>query len=245
MKGIYIMKKKILAVAAALTLVSAGFTACGGNNGNESDIIPGNEAPVEEYYDYELAEDEELIDDEDMKDEAEIDLDDYFPDLADNNDNDDDEIDLDDYFPDLGDEPLDDEPLSDEGESSNPLRPMADAALADGEWPFMEEVTDSVIINEFFTLDPDNANYTGFIIMQCPMSASMSEVIIIEANDVDSAKADLDARRTKAIEIDAWYPHDQELAAASIVGTNGNYAYFIIGDSAEAAETALNAYINS
>lgn len=217
------MKNKILAIAAVLAIVAAGFTAC---SGKDTDIEITPEEPAEE----EFISDEELIDDEEMKEENEIDLDDYFSDIL--TDDDDHEHD--------GDEDASDA----EETSQNPLRPIADRALSEGEWPFMDEVTDPVIISEFFTLDVENENYSGLIIMQCPMSASMSEIIIIDAVDVDSAKADLEARRTKAIETDAWYPHDQELAEASIVGTNGSYAYFIIGDNAAAAEDSINAYIS-
>lgn len=226
------MKNKFLALAAVIAIAAAGFTACGNNSGNDADIIVNTAggASAEDGLDEEFLGDEEIIDDEEMQEEAEIDLDEYFPDLA-------------------GDDLIDDETGGGDVDapsdvSTNPLRPMADRALAEGEWPFMDEVTDPVIISEFFTLDVSNSNYNGLIIMQCPMSASMSEVIIIDAVDVDSAKADLEARRTKAIETDAWYPHDQELAEASIVGTNGSYAYFIIGDSAADAESAINAYIS-
>ncbi len=127
-------------------------------------------------------------------------------------------------------------------ESANPLQPIIDKVLSESEWPVLAEVTDPVMLTEFFTLDPENANYKEMIVMQCPISATMSEIIIINAEDVDSAKADLEARRTKAIEVDAWYPNDQILAEESIVGTNGSYAYFIIGTNAAAAEKSINDY---
>lgn len=127
-------------------------------------------------------------------------------------------------------------------ESANPLQPIIDKVLSESEWPILAEVTDPVMLTEFFTLDPENANYKEMIVMQCPISATMSEIIIINAEDVDSAKADLEARRTKAIEVDAWYPNDQILAEESIVGTNGSYAYFIIGTNAAAAEKSINDY---
>lgn len=139
------------------------------------------------------------------------------------------------------DEPAEDEvPSEDEGEvGANPLQGVVDAALAVGEWPAMMEITDEMMLTEYFMIDPANANYRNFMVMQCPMSAIMSEIIIIEADDVDAAKADLDARRNKAITQDAWYPNDVELAEASIVGTEGNYAYFILAGSAAEAETAI------
>ncbi|MBQ5319910.1 MAG: DUF4358 domain-containing protein [Oscillospiraceae bacterium] len=133
-----------------------------------------------------------------------------------------------------------DVPSEDGGEvGANPLQALADAALAAGEWPAMMEITDTMMLTDYFMLDPENANYRNMIVMQCPMSATMSEVIIIEADDVEAAKADLNARREKAITQDAWYPNDVELAEASIVGTEGDYAYFILAAAAAEAEPAL------
>ncbi len=139
------------------------------------------------------------------------------------------------------DEPAEDEaPSEDGGEvGMNPLQTVVDVALAVGEWPAMMEITDTMMLTEYFMLDPENANYRNLLVMQCPMSATMSEIIIIEADDVDAAKADLEARREKAITQDAWYPNDVELAEASIVGTEGDYAYFILAGSAAEAETAI------
>ncbi len=133
-----------------------------------------------------------------------------------------------------------DVPSEDGGEvAANALQPLVDAALAVGEWPAMMEVTDTMMLTDYFVLDPENANYLNMIVMQCPMSATMSEIIIIEAEDVEAAKADLNARRDKAISQDAWYPNDVELAEASIVGAEGNYAYFVLAGSAAEAETAI------
>ncbi len=137
-------------------------------------------------------------------------------------------------------ESVEEAPYEDGGEvSANALQPVADAALAVGEWPAMMEVTDTMMLTDYFMLDPENANYLNMLVMQCPMSATMSEIIIIEAEDVEAAKADLNARRDKAISQDAWYPNDVELAEASIVGTEGNYAYFILAGAAAEAEPAI------
>ena len=133
-----------------------------------------------------------------------------------------------------------------EGEGTeNPLQPIADAGLAVGEWPALWEVDDDMILEDFFLLDANNENYRNMIVLQCPMSANMTELIIIEANDVDAAKADLEARQKKAQEKDAWYPDDVERAGASIVGTEGDYAYFILcGDPGE-VEKAITDYIKT
>ncbi len=124
--------------------------------------------------------------------------------------------------------------------ASNPLMPLIDAAVASSDkWPTLVEVTDETIIKDYFLLDKNNENYNEMIIMQCPMSASMSEIIIIKTNDVEAAKADLEARQKKAQDSDAWYPNDVELADSSIVGTEGEYVYFILAQGASEAETAI------
>ena len=123
--------------------------------------------------------------------------------------------------------------------SANPLQPLMDAVLAVGEWPALMEVTDAQILSDFFLLNAENENYRNLIVYQCPMSSPMTEIIIIEADDAEAAKSDLEARRTKAIEQDAFYPNDVDVANASIVGTEGNYAYFILTAIAADAEPAL------
>lgn len=221
-----IMNKKIISVAAVLAAAAMLFAACGA----EKDQTVSDTAASESVTSAVESESTEIVFeyDEEMDEEEEIDLDEYFPDVPDKDETSDSEA---------------SEEIADEA-SENPLQPMVDKALAESEWPMMAEVTDPVILKEFFTLDPENENYNEMIVMQCPISAVMSEIIIINANDTDSAKADLEARKTKAIETDAWYPRDQELAEASIVGVNGSYAYFIIGENAAAAETSINNYIS-
>ncbi|MCM1328521.1 MAG: DUF4358 domain-containing protein [Ruminococcus sp.] len=137
------------------------------------------------------------------------------------------------------------EDTTEEEISDNPLQPIADAALAVGEWPMLWEVDDPMLISDFFLLDAENDNYQNMLILQCPMSANMTEIILIKAEDVSAAKADLEARRKKAQEQDAFYPDDVERAGASIVGTEGDYAYFLMGDNAASAETEIVNYIKN
>lgn len=132
--------------------------------------------------------------------------------------------------------------VSDTGEEAvSALQTAAETAIDGQEWPSMAVVSNDEkdFIADFFLLDADNANYKELFIFQCPMSANMSELIIIEAEDVSSAKADLEARQKKAREQDAFYPDDVERAGASIVGTEGSYAYFIMGNNASDVEKAL------
>ena len=134
--------------------------------------------------------------------------------------------------------PSDDETATDSSGNS----PLADAvsAVTDAvEWPAMEQITDPDIALEFFKLDLNNPNYNDIIIMQCPMSAVMAEIIVINAQDVDSAKEDLLQRQAKMRETDAFYPNDVEVAEKSIVGVSGNFVYFIAGTNAAESEEIL------
>ncbi|MCI5752017.1 MAG: DUF4358 domain-containing protein [Oscillospiraceae bacterium] len=124
-------------------------------------------------------------------------------------------------------------------ETVNPLNNLAQAALAVGEWPMMDEVTDENIIADYFLLDKNDPNYINLIVMQCPMSANMSELIIIEAEDTSAAADALKERRKKAQDTDAFYPADQEKAKNAIVGTSGKYAYYILSSEPEKSEEAI------
>lgn len=138
-----------------------------------------------------------------------------------------------------------DEDVTDGETAPNALQPIADAALAVGEWPALWEVADPMLISDYFLLDASNENYQNLLILQCPMSANMTEIILIQADDVSAAKADLEARQKKAQDQDAFYPDDVERAGASIVGTEGDYAYFLMGDNASTAETEIVNYIKN
>lgn len=129
--------------------------------------------------------------------------------------------------------------------TTNSLKPIIEKITSESEWPALDMVTDPTILSEYFLLDASNENYKEMIVMQCPISAVMSEIIIIQADDVDAAAEDLKARQQKAIDQDAWYPDDIDMANNSIVGTCGDYAYFIIGSEAETAEKIINDYVTN
>ena len=133
---------------------------------------------------------------------------------------------------------------ADDGTSADSVQnsPLADAVAAVTnavEWPVLEQITDPDIALEFFKLDLANSNYEDIVIMQCPMSATMAEIIVIKAADVDAAKADLEERQAKMRDTDAFYPNDVEIAEKSIVGTSGNYVYFLAGINAADSEEIL------
>ena len=215
--------KKIIAMISAIAMCAAMFTACSSNDTETTETTA--DTTIAEVTDDTAAEGDIIISEEEATEETTVETMEEVPAETEES----------------ADEPAEDEvPSEDEGEvGANPLQGVVDAALAVGEWPAMMEITDEMMLTEYFKIDPANANYRNFMVMQCPMSATMSEIIIIEAVDVDAAKADLDARREKAITQDAWYPNDVELAEASIVGTEGSYAYFILAGSAAEAETAI------
>lgn len=107
------------------------------------------------------------------------------------------------------------------------------------EWAVLDRITDNEIAKEFFKLDLENPEYKDIVIMQCPMNAVLAEMIIIETDNVDGAKADLEARKDKLINVDAFYPNAVEIAENSIVGTYNNIVYFIASDTASESEDIL------
>lgn len=129
-------------------------------------------------------------------------------------------------------ETLPEETEAEVSESHIAIVTAIEEVIAAREHTAMVEVSDPVILKEFFLIDTADTNIKEAVVYQCPMSAVMSEIIVLQADDVEAAKEVLNNRRTKAIEQDAFYPKDAENAEASIVGTVGNYAYFVINDNA-------------
>lgn len=107
------------------------------------------------------------------------------------------------------------------------------------ELPALAEVTDPEMILDYFKLDKNK--YPDMIIMQCPMSAAMAEIIIINTEDKESAKSDLEIRKDKLINTDVFYPDHEDIAKNSIIGEDGNFVYFIASTDAKLVEEALKA----
>ncbi|MGN0667453.1 MAG: DUF4358 domain-containing protein [Huintestinicola sp.] len=219
--------KKIAAIAAVLAISSSMLAGCGKNNAAE-ETQPETSIETSAEVSDEVSEEE--VEEDVIPDETDISImdDTLTDDESDEN----------------GEVPAEEAPAEEET-AENPLAPMAAAAMADNEWPVLEEVNDETILKEFFLLDAADENYEELLVMSCPISAKMTEIIIIKTKDVEAAVEAVEARRTKAIEQDAWYPNDQELAAASIAGSHGSYAYYFIGDHAAEAEEKLKAYIDA
>lgn len=213
--------RKIITAAAVLTACALLLTACGKDSTEETTSAPDSETETT------TSESSAGNTEETASESAPTDMSEDVPEDIPNEDN------------------AEEEPEEIPTEGQNPLQPIADAALAVGEWPTLWEVTDPQLISDFFLLDASNENYQNLLILQCPMSANMTEIILIQANDVSSAKADLEARQKKAQEQDAFYPADVERAAASVVGIEGDYAYFLVGDNTPTAETEIVNYIKN
>lgn len=216
--------RKVITAAAVLTACALILTACGKDSAEETTSAPDSETETTTESSSETTEETTT---ESAPNDVSEDLSADVPEDIPNEDN------------------AEEQPEEIPAEGQNPLQPIADAALAVGEWPSLWEVTDPQLISDFFLLDAANENYQNLLILQCPMSANMTEIIIIKANDVSAAKADLEARQKKAQEQDAFYPDDVERAAASVVGTEGDYAYFLVGDNTPEAETEIVNYIKN
>lgn len=124
---------------------------------------------------------------------------------------------------------------------SEAMNSFAEAIEGAVEWPAMVLMTDAATLKDFFLLDAENPNYKEVMVKQAAMSAAFGEIIVIEAVEgkVDEAVKDLEARKQKLIDQDAFYPEHQELAQNAIVGKKGNYAYLLAGQGAADAEKAL------
>ncbi len=125
------------------------------------------------------------------------------------------------------------------------LHAMVDEVTSKVEWASLSEIDDKDIIQEYFTLQADNPNYKQILVMQCPMSAVIAEIILIQAEDTQSAMQDLQARKDKLINTDAFYPEHKEIAEQSIVGSYGDIVYFIADYDAQESEKVLLEYLKT
>jgi len=139
------------------------------------------------------------------------------------------------------DQLMTEEAVSSEEITESKLFNAVEKVTAEVEWAQLDRISDPDIMNEFFKLDANNENYNDILVMQCPMSSVIAEIILIDAKDgqVDDAKADLEARKEKLINVDAFYPDSKTIAEDSIIGVYNNIAYFIAGENAADSEQIL------
>lgn len=138
------------------------------------------------------------------------------------------------------------ESVSDEGENSNnDVSRISDAINQTGEWTSLMEVDDAESLKEYFQLDPANENYIEISVKQAMISAAFAEIIVIKAADgkVDDVVKDLEDRKKKLIEQDAFYPEHKDVAEQALIGSEGNFAYLIVGseDNKACEDAAKNA----
>jgi hypothetical protein len=138
------------------------------------------------------------------------------------------------------------ETTEDSGDSTSEvdLQAMVDYITSNVEWASLMQIEDPDLISEYFTLDATDPNYKQLLVSQCPMSAVVAEIILIQAEDVQSAKDALNARRDKLINTDTYYPEHVEIAEESIIGNVGDIVYFIAGENAQESEDVLVGYLN-
>lgn len=134
--------------------------------------------------------------------------------------------------------------VSDGSTSEVDLQAMVDYITSNVEWASLMQIEDPDLISEYFTLNATDPNYKQLLVSQCPMSAVVAEIILIQAEDVQSAKDDLTARRDKLINTDTYYPEHVEIAEESIIGSVGDIVYFIAGENAQESENVLLEYLS-
>lgn len=125
------------------------------------------------------------------------------------------------------------------------LNAIVDEITSKIEWASLDTVQDDTLISEFFTLDVNNPNYKQLLVKQCPMSAVIAEIILVQTTDVNSTMKDLEVRKQKLINTDAYYPEHKKIAEESIIGNYDDIVYFIASDSAKDSEKILIEYLDS
>ena len=121
---------------------------------------------------------------------------------------------------------------------------LAEVVMTSVEFPAMMPIEDEAMVTEFFALTLDNmAEYS---INQQLISALLAEVIIVKPVEgkADAVLEELKARKTYLIDTAAFYPDQEVSAAATVVGSAGDYVYLICHSEAATAEEALLAAIN-
>lgn len=131
-------------------------------------------------------------------------------------------------------------------ESDNALTSAMNAGLAVGTWPSMWEVSEADVAMDFYGIDLANPDYANVMIAQCPMTFPFAEIIIIEAVDGKAAEAEklLSDRKAAKLSEQGQYPDTVETLEASVIGTSGNYVYYVAGDVAQDVADAIIAELN-
>ena len=128
-----------------------------------------------------------------------------------------------------------------DGSTDHDVKSLAKLITGTGQWPMMAEITDETSLKDDYGIDVNDKKYDSFSVYKCPMSSTISEVMVIKPVDgeMDYAMEFLNDRKDKLINKFAYYPSDKEMAEAAKVGKQGEYAYLICATEAENADKAL------
>lgn len=123
------------------------------------------------------------------------------------------------------------------------LSEIGDAIERIGEWPSMVLVEAEDEFLDMTGLDMKNENYKQVYMRRSNLEGGFGEYIIIEADDVEAALRDLEARKERLISMDTPYEEHTELAKGAIVGKNGNYVYLIARENPKEVEDELLSHL--
>lgn len=124
------------------------------------------------------------------------------------------------------------------------LEELAQIITQSGEWPSMY-APDDAEFEDYFGVAKTDERFGEVYGTFCPMSAILTEVILIKSvkGREQDAQDFLDGRKEQLIEKYAYYPSDKELAENAKVGSVNGIYYLICAQSAESAEAALKEYL--
>ena len=125
----------------------------------------------------------------------------------------------------------------DSSESEMSCKELAELVLNSVEFPDMQEVTDSAMLESI--MDFSAYGITDYYVYQQMMSVHLNEIIILKSSDPQSALKALEERRDMLIEQLSFYPEQQESAKATVTGCKGNICYLIAHKEADEAKKAL------
>ncbi len=131
------------------------------------------------------------------------------------------------------------ETTSETGMVAKALSEIGDAIERVGEWPSMILVDAEDEFLDMTGLDMKNENYRQVYMRRSNLEGGFGEYIIIEADNVEEALKDLEARKERLISMDTPYEQHTELAKGAIVGKNGNYVYLIARENPAEVEEEL------
>ena len=122
-------------------------------------------------------------------------------------------------------------------ESEFSCKELAELVLNSIEFPDMQEVTDSAMLENI--MDFSAYGITDYYVYQQMMSVHLNEIIILKSSDPESALIALEERRDMLINQLSFYPEQQESAKATVTGRKDNICYLIAHKEADEAEKSL------